>query len=109
MAAQIAESLSPGHQAGVALDEALGHLFRRETDRFIRATIGKQSLDVGADRIARTCHAALTILVELRELTGEPIPLALEPGAPAGAAGVEDCETSTTMGYTDAEAPRSAP
>ncbi|TQE98739.1 MAG: DUF429 domain-containing protein [Spiribacter salinus] len=57
-----------------------GHdLFRRATDRFIRERIGKQSLDVGADRIARTAHAALEMLQQLRERLDETIPLAWEP------------------------------
>ena len=42
----------------------------------VRDRIGKQSLDVGADRIARTAHAALQLLHELRGRLGKPIPLA---------------------------------
>ena len=35
--------------------------------------------DVGADRIARTAHAALQLLQELRAITRRPIPLAWVP------------------------------
>jgi hypothetical protein len=62
-------------RAGAELPEKANDLFRRETDRFIRKTIHKQSLDVGADRIARTAHGALGLLSTLRQL-GASIPLA---------------------------------
>ncbi|MDN3519793.1 DUF429 domain-containing protein [Aquisalimonas lutea] len=69
----------PTHQAGQPLPGTANDLFRRHTDRFIRENIGKQSLDVGADRIARTAHAALQMLQGLRERLGEAIPLAWQP------------------------------
>ncbi|NCB74153.1 MAG: DUF429 domain-containing protein [Clostridia bacterium] len=55
------------HLAGQALSVESNLMFRRETDRFIKKTLGKQPLDVGADRIARTAHAALKILGELQQ------------------------------------------
>jgi len=60
------------HRAGDPLLEVSNNLFRRTTDQFIKLTIGQQPLDVGADRIARTAHAALEILGAV----GTPIPLA---------------------------------
>ena len=51
-------------------------LCRWDTDRVVCDRIGKQSLDVGADRIARTAHAALQLLHQLRSRLGQPIPLA---------------------------------
>lgn len=51
-------------------------LFRRTTDNRIHERLGKRSLDVGADRIARTAHAALRLLDDLRVDTGHAIPLA---------------------------------
>lgn len=60
------------HEAGQVLDVTSDLLFRRETDRFVKEKAGKQSLDVGADRIARTAHAALKIL----SATGSMPPLA---------------------------------
>ena len=73
--APLAEVLQ-SHQAGQHLPGEANRLFRRHTDRVIRERIGKQSLDVGADRIARTAHAALGLLDELRSRLGDPIPLA---------------------------------
>lgn len=67
------------HCAGAVLDCPADTLFRRETDRFVRRIVGKQSLDVGADRIARTAHAALGLLANVRRLTGMELPLAWEP------------------------------
>lgn len=63
-----------GHQAGRALDSAI--TFDRETDRVVYRIIGKKPLDVGADRIARTAAAALTLLEQLRQRLGREIPLA---------------------------------
>lgn len=64
------------HCAGDSLIVGDKVLFRRETDRFIKRMIGKQPLDIGADRIARTAYTALKILRELGEYSGNPIPLA---------------------------------
>nr|WP_067292444.1 DUF429 domain-containing protein [Marinobacterium profundum] len=74
----LGDSLAP-HSAGMPIEYPGNLLFRRETDRFIKSRIGKQPLDVGADRIARTALAALAILARLRELTSNPIPLAWNP------------------------------
>ncbi len=64
------------HRAGDRLHGEPNDLFRRETDRFVKQAIGKQSLDVGADRIARTAHAALGLLADVRERTGLTIDVA---------------------------------
>jgi hypothetical protein len=58
---------------------APNEMFRRETDRFVQRTVGKTPLDVGADRIARTAHAALGMLDKLRRETRKEIPLAWNP------------------------------
>ncbi|PWH13747.1 MAG: hypothetical protein DDG60_09800 [Anaerolineae bacterium] len=47
------------HQAGETIEINSDTLFRRETDRVVKRLVGRQPLDVGADRIARTAHAAL--------------------------------------------------
>lgn len=67
------------HQAGNPVTEEANLLFRRATDRYIKAQTGKQPLDVGADRIARTAVAALTLLDRIRAATGQEIPLAWSP------------------------------
>ena len=64
------------HQAGYPIHQESNNFFRRATDKFIKRKVGKQPLDVGADRIARTAMAALVILKELRDITNCPIPLA---------------------------------
>jgi hypothetical protein len=64
------------HVAGAAVAAGANHLFRRQTDKFIKSEVGKQPLDVGADRIARTAHAALGYLDEIEMKTGIPVPLA---------------------------------
>jgi predicted RNase H-like nuclease len=67
------------HEAGQPLNVQSDRLFRRYTDNVIREKIGRQPLDVGADRIARTAHAALGILEGLRQQTGDDIPLSWHP------------------------------
>lgn len=64
------------HQAGQEIVVEPHMMFRRETDRFLQRELRKTPLDVGADRIARTAHAALRILGELRRRLAAPIPLA---------------------------------
>lgn len=51
--------------------------------------MGKQTLDVGADRIARTARSALDILEQIRQLTGLPIDLAWQPDFAARVAAIE--------------------
>jgi hypothetical protein len=67
------------HRAGAVIDVPANKLFRRATDEFVRQELSKQSLDVGADRIARTAHWTLAFLGELRQAAGERIPLAWTP------------------------------
>lgn len=62
------------HLAGERLDVAKDAMFRRATDRRLRAQ-GFQPLEVGADRIARAAHEACTVLSELRSISGHRLPL----------------------------------
>ncbi|BAS26759.1 DUF429 domain-containing protein [Limnochorda pilosa] len=78
---ELAEALMH-HRAGEGLAVSPDAMFRRESDRFVQARLGKRPLDVGADRIARTAHAALSLLAELRSRLGLEIPLGWQPGAP---------------------------
>jgi hypothetical protein len=66
------------HTAGTPLSGTAESLFRRETDRLVTEHCRKRPLDVGADRIARTAHAALKLLGELAEIIAQAIPLAWE-------------------------------
>jgi hypothetical protein len=87
------------HRAGEPLEVAAHELFRRETDRFIRARIGKQSLDVGADRIARTAHSALKLLADVRRLTGLAIPMAWKSGFRDRVAAIEVYPSATLIAH----------
>ena len=64
------------HMAGEAIAIEGNQLFRRATDRYLRSKLGKQSLDVGADRIARTALWAINFLNSLSQTLDRPIPLA---------------------------------
>lgn len=68
------------HKAGRALSAPAGRMFMRETDLCVREEIGQKPLEVGADKIARTAHKALSFLDNLRNKTGHKIPLAWKPG-----------------------------
>jgi hypothetical protein len=67
------------HRAGDPLPEPDRLFFRREADRFIASKTGRRPLDVGAERIAHTALAALRLLAELGDRTGEIPPLAWDP------------------------------
>jgi hypothetical protein len=67
------------HRAGEELRAEAHDMFRRATDIFIKQKTGKTPLDVGADRIARTAHAALCLFRDIRSNVNlERIPLAWE-------------------------------
>lgn len=74
----MAEALTM-HQAGDPLAVDANTLFRRHTDLFVWRRIGKRPLDVGAERIARTAHAALQLLDGLRDRLQREIGLAWSP------------------------------
>ena len=82
------------HQAGDPISADANSLFRRETDQFIKEKIGKQPLDVGADRIARTAHSALGILAAI----DFEVPLAWLPNF-SGTAAIEVYPAATLKAY----------
>jgi predicted RNase H-like nuclease len=92
------------HQAGNPIPLCRDRLFRRQTDRFIWCQTHKHPLDVGADRIARTAHAALKLLEDLRKRTKEKIPLAWHLGAVTQASAIEVYPAATLSAY-EIEAP----
>jgi len=74
-------------------------MFNRLTDRVVRERIGKKPLEVGADRIARTAHAALALLQAVREATGREIPIIWElPALGVGAIEVYPAATLLARG-----------
>ncbi len=86
------------HRAGCALEGLPNTLFRRETDRFIKERLGKQPLDVGADRIARTAYSALRLLSNISKALGDPIHLAWRADFPRVAA-IEVYPAATLRAY----------
>lgn len=83
------------HEAGDNIPIDSNQLFRRETDRFIKAKVGKQPLDVGADRIARTALAALGYLDEIRSKSDQEIPLAWSNSLSEGIYAIEVYPSAT--------------
>jgi predicted nuclease with RNAse H fold len=86
------------HSAGSAIDTPADDMFRRATDMFIKDKI-KTPLDVGADKIARTAHAALRLLGELRDALGVAIPLAWNPADVTDHAVIEVYPASTLIAH----------
>lgn len=87
------------HRAGMPVAVESNVLFRRATDRFIHDNLGKKPLDVGADRIARTAHAALQLLEALRRKLSEPIPLAWSPTNRARVTAIEVYPAATLIAH----------
>jgi predicted RNase H-like nuclease len=87
------------HRAGGSLPPQADPLFRRATDQWVKRHLGKQPLEVGANLIARTAHAALRILQELREHTQRPFPLAWEPTLPEWGAAIEVYPAATLIAH----------
>ena len=77
------------HAAGKPLATARQRMFSRLTDRFVYRQTRKKPLDVGADRIAKTAHWALELLEQIRDATGEEIPLAWGPDQVRGVTVIE--------------------
>jgi predicted RNase H-like nuclease len=87
------------HMAGEVIRVPRKKLFRRETDRFVKRKLGKQPFAVGADKIAHTAHDALDLLQQVRELTGQPIPLAWDREIDAGIHAIEVYPGATLEAY----------
>ena len=68
-----------GHRAGELINVRANTMFRRYTDSFVKQELNKQSLDVGANLIARTALFALKLIGSIRESTGKSIQLAWSP------------------------------
>lgn len=88
------------HRAGQPIVTGKSLMFRRLTDRLLRETSGglHRPLEVGADRIARAAHEALSVLDELRARTGLALPLAWSPDF-AGAGVIEIYPASTLRSH----------
>ena len=62
------------HNAGDLLDGDADRLFHRGTDDRVRERFGKPALEVGANLIARTAHAALRLLHDVAQAIGVECP-----------------------------------
>lgn len=67
------------HAAGESIPVDADSMFRRMTDDVAAEILGRRPLDVASNLIARTAHATLNRLEEIRTRTGLPIPLAWNP------------------------------
>lgn len=85
------------HRAGQEVGGDPHELFRRTTDRHVHATLGKLPLEVGADRIARTAHATLRLLGDVRRRVPAEIPLAWSVGQ-SGTTAIEVYPAATLIG-----------
>jgi predicted RNase H-like nuclease len=88
------------HRAGERVAAPADHVFRRETERFVHHELGKSPHEVGADRIARTAHAALELLEAVRKRSKKPLPLGERPGAESCAIEVLPQATLLSRGIT---------
>ena len=88
------------HDAGQAIGTSADDMFRRRTDVFVKRAIGQNPLEVGADRIARTAHAALACLGELGKELGTQLPLAWTPAVDKGPAVIEVYPAATLKAYS---------
>ena len=86
------------HTAGSRIPAEANTLFRRRTDVYVKENLDRQSLDVGADRIARTAHSALRLLNDLAEHLSKLIPLAWESQI-SGLAAIEVYPAATLAAY----------
>lgn len=87
------------HKAGEEILTEPNAMFRRCTDRFIHEKVGKNPLDVGAGRIARTAHSALRLLGDLRRRLRCDIPLAWSPEQGESIAAIEVYPAATLLAH----------
>ena len=85
------------HEAGRPLVENPDRLFHRLTDEVVEARLGKRPLEVGANLIARTAHAALAFLEAVRFHTRRPISLLWEQRPPRGVGAIEVYPAATRL------------
>lgn len=95
------------HHAGDVITPSPERLFSRYTDTEIKRRLGKRPLEVGANLIARTAHAALNLLDDLRGRTGLEIPLAWDPQASEGIVAIEVYPAATRLARQCSDAPGS--
>jgi hypothetical protein len=88
-----------GHRAGRPIWVPANTLFRRRTDVKIKELLGKNPLDVGADRIARTALAALGLIGACERMLGTSIEPAEGPDFGARIASAEVYPAGTLVSH----------
>ncbi len=87
------------HEAGQQVAVDSDKLFHRETDTRIKLPSGRKPLEVRANLIARTAKSALNLLYDLRNMTGESIPLVWEFSVPQQLSAIEVYPAATPIPY----------
>jgi uncharacterized protein DUF429 len=87
------------HRAGEYIDAEPDALFARASDHFIERRLKKKPFEVGASWIARTALSALKLLHQLRNRTGEQLPLLWEQGPPTRSGAIEVYPAATLKSY----------
>jgi len=82
------------HSAGQRLSRMPDSMFSRASDQRLRK-LGHRPLEVGAALIARAAHGALSVLEELREASGQELPLIWQPSV--AASGVIEVYPAATL------------
>lgn len=83
--APLSEALK-SHEAGQAIKTSANCMFGRNTDAIVHQITKKKPLEVGANLLARTAHAALASLGKLGEELGTSVSLAWTPSTRGPAA-----------------------
>ena len=106
--APMADALS-AHHAGEPLAPEANDMFNRSSDLVVWCVLGKKPMEVGANWLARTAHAALRTLNAVREHV--PVEMGWTPGAVRGRQALEVYPGATLVarglsarGYKTAEA-----
>jgi len=86
------------HRAGSPLPDDTDDLFQRTTDQDVKER-WKRPLEVGANLIARTAHAALVLLKDLRSETGHGIELAWRRDALERVSAIEVYPAATLLAH----------
>lgn len=92
--APMAEALSD-HAAGRPLAPSPDAMFHRRTDRAVWEATGKKPLEVGAGWLARTAHAALASLGDVRQRLA--VEMGWTPGAVSGRQALEVYPAATLL------------
>jgi hypothetical protein len=95
--AELAAALAT-HKAGAPISATADQLFRRRTDRTVQKVLGRTPAEVGADRVARTAHAALALLAQIRERAQDKLPLAWKQSEDSGVIEVNPTVTLASRG-----------